>query len=168
MAQKAMDVYLNDHLGGATLGANLADQIADHAEGTPLADVMTRLQAEIDEDRATLLDLMERMDVSRNPIKQATGWVAEAASRLKFSGAASGDRDHGIFMALESMALGVKGKLSLWRALNEVRAEHPPLAAIDLDALIARAQEQYATLERQRLAAARRALGATADKRAAS
>jgi hypothetical protein len=160
MAHKAMDVYLNDHLGGATLGANLAGQIAGHAEGTPLADVMTRLHAEIDEDRTTLLDLMDRMDVPRNPVKQATGWVAEAASRLKFSGATSGESDHGIFMALESMALGVQGKLSLWRALHEVRAEHPPLAALDVDGLIARAEEQYATLERERLAAGRRALGA--------
>jgi hypothetical protein len=171
MAHKAMDVYLNDHLGGATLGANLADQIADHAEETPLADVMTRLHAEIEADRETLLDLMERMDMTRNPFKQATGWLAEAASRLKFSGASSGDSDHGIFMALESMALGVQGKLSLWHALHEVRTDHPPLAATDLDALIARAKEQYATLERERLSAARRALGAeptTADTRTAS
>jgi hypothetical protein len=72
-----MDVYLNDHLGGATLGANLAGQIADHAEATPLADVMTPLHAEIDEDRRTLLDLMDRMDATRNPVKQATGWLAE-------------------------------------------------------------------------------------------
>jgi hypothetical protein len=122
MAHKAMDVYLNDHLGGATMGSNLAGQIAEHAEGTALADVMTRLEADIEADRETLLTLMERMDVTRNPVKQATGWLAETASRVKFSGAASGDRDHAIFLALETMALGVLGKLSLWRALREVRA----------------------------------------------
>jgi hypothetical protein len=99
------------------------------------------------------------MDVTRNPVKQATGWLAETASRVKFSGAASGDSDHAIFLALETMALGVLGKLSLWRALREVRAEHPPLAALDLDALIARAEAQHATLEQERLAAGRRALG---------
>jgi hypothetical protein len=27
MADKAMNVYLNDHLAGATLGSNLAEQI---------------------------------------------------------------------------------------------------------------------------------------------
>jgi hypothetical protein len=159
MAHKAMDVYLNDHLGGATMGSKLAGQIAEHAEGTALADVMTRLEADIEADRETLVDLMERMDVTRNPVKQATGWLAETASRVKFSGAASGDSDHAIFLALETMALGVLGKLSLWRALREVRAEHPPLAALDLDALIARAEAQHATLEQERLAAGRRALG---------
>ena len=159
MAHKAMDVYLNDHLGGATMGVNLAGQIAVHAEGTPLAGVMTQLKAEIEEDHQTLLDLMAQMDVTRNPVKQATGWLAETASRVKFSGTTSGDADHGIFLALESMALGVVGKLSLWRALREVRTSHPPLAAVDLDALIARAEAQHATLERERLAAGTRALG---------
>jgi hypothetical protein len=159
MANKAIDVYLNDHLGGATLGAGLAGQIADHAPGTPLADLMLRLQAEIRADRETLIELMERMDVARNPVKQATGRFAEVASRLKFSGASSGESGHGLFMALESMTLGVAGKLSLWRALREVRAEYPALATIDLDALIARAEEQHATLERERLAVGRRALG---------
>jgi hypothetical protein len=67
-------------------------------------------------------------------------------------------------MALESLALGVQGKCSLWRALREVRGDHPPLAATDLDALIARAEAQYTTLERERLAAGRRALGVAASE----
>jgi hypothetical protein len=160
MARKGMDVYLNDHLGGSTLGVKLAEQIADHAEGTPLAEVMRTLHAEIEQDRKTLVDLMERMDVTRNPVKQATGWLAEAASRVKFSGLSSGDSEHGIFMALESLALGVLGKASLWRALSEVRTQYPVLGSVDLDALLARAEAQYETLERERLAAARRALSA--------
>jgi hypothetical protein len=36
MAPKAMDVYLNDHLAGATLGSDLADQIRAHNENAPL------------------------------------------------------------------------------------------------------------------------------------
>jgi hypothetical protein len=158
MAHKAMDVYLNDHLGGATLGSDLAEQIGDQAEGTPLAAVMATLHAEIEEDRRTLVDLMERMGVTRNPVKQATGWLAEKGSRLKFGRLSSGEPEQGIFMALESMALGVQGKGALWRALREVHADHAPLAPVDFDALIARADEQYATLERERLAAGTRAL----------
>jgi hypothetical protein len=101
---------------------------------------------------------MARMDVNRNPVKQAIGWLAELTSRLKFSGASSGDSGHGTFMALETLALGVQGKLALWRALRHVRDAHPPLAAFDFDRLIARGEEQFATLERERLAAAGRAL----------
>lgn len=162
MAHKAMDVYLQDHLGGATLGAALAEQIGEYAEGMALAGVMATMYVEIEEDRRTLLDLMERLGAGQRPVKQATGWLAEKASRVKFSGLSSGDRDHGLFMALESLALGVQGKRSLWVALREVRADHPPLADIDLDGLIARAEHQYATLEPERVAVGRRSLSADA------
>jgi hypothetical protein len=153
-----MDVYLNDHLAGATLGSNLAEQIRDRHEGTPLGEIMRTIAAQVEEDRRTLIELMERMGVSRNPVKQATGWVAEKASRVKFSGVASGEPDHGAFMALESLTLGVAGKLSLWQALEQVKGDYPELASVDLDGLIARAQAQHGTLEQQRLAAGRHAL----------
>lgn len=162
MGHTPLDVYLNDHLSGATLGSNLAGQIADRAEGTPLADVMVRLEAEIAADRETLEALMDRLGVARNPVKQATGWLAEAGSRIKFSGLGSGQPDHGLFMALETLALGVRGKWSLWRALNEVRDDHPELREVDLAGLLARAEQQYETLERERIVAGRVALGAAA------
>jgi len=158
MADRAMDVYLNDHLSGAMLGSDLARQIRDRHEATPLGVVMRSIAAQIEEDRETLVDLMERLGVARNPVKQATGWVAEKASRVKFSGLASGEPDHGAFMALESLTLGVTGKLCLWRTLKEVQGHYPPLASTDLDGLIARAEAQQATLEGERLTAGRRAL----------
>ena len=98
------------------------------------------------------------MNVSRNPIKQATGWMAEKAGRLKFSGLLSGEPEHGAFMALESLTLGVEGKACVWRALKAVAGEYQPLAEMDLDHLISRAEAQHDTLERERLAAGRRAL----------
>ncbi len=61
-------------------------------------------------------------------------------------------------MALESLTLGVLGKLSLWQALEQVESDYPELASADLDRLIARAEAQHATLEQQRLAAGKRAL----------
>lgn len=153
MADKPVDVYLNDHLGGAMLGSDLAKQIRDQAEGTPLGDVMTTIAAEIEEDRETLLELMDKLGTSRNPVKQVGGWMAEKASRVKFSGAGSGEPDHGTFMALESLRLGVAGKKCLWLALEQVRDQHEPLASLDLARLIERAAAQEQTLERERMAA---------------
>lgn len=83
MAHEAMDAYLNDHLAGATLGTELAAQIRDRSDGTPLSSVIASIAREIEEDRQTLVDLMERMDTLQSPVKQATGWLAEKASRLK-------------------------------------------------------------------------------------
>lgn len=158
MAEKAMDVYLNDHLAGAMLGSDLAAQIRDQNENTPLGDVMRALAPQIEEDRQTLIGLMQQMDISRNPIKQAGAWVAEKASSVKFGGLTSGEPELGTFMAVESLTLGVKGKLSLWRALAEVADQHRAIASVDLDELIHRAQTQYDLLERERLAAGTRAL----------
>lgn len=61
MADKAMDVYLNDHLTGAMLGSALAEQLREENEGTPLGEVMASLAPQIEEDRKTLIDLMDRM-----------------------------------------------------------------------------------------------------------
>lgn len=158
MAENSMDTYLNDHMGGATLGSALADQIRARNEGTPLGDMMAPIAAEIEEDRQTLDDLMEALDVGRNPVKQVGGWVAEKMSRIKFSGVGSGDAEHGNFMALESLALGVLGKRSLWVALKTVEDQHDTLAKLDLDALIERADAQHDALERARIRAAAGAL----------
>lgn len=158
MAEKPLDVYLNDHLGGAMLGSDLAAQIRDQNEGTPLGELMTRIADEIEEDRQTLLALMEALDVSRNPVKQATGWVAEKASRVKFSGATSGEPDHGTFMALESLRLGVAGKRCMWIALQQVRGDYPELANTDVERLIERASSQEDDLERERIGAGAAAL----------
>jgi hypothetical protein len=162
---KAIDVYLNDHLAGAMLGADLAERICDQSKGTPLGDLMTSIAPEIEEDRQTLIDLMERMGTSKNPVKQATTWLAEKASRAKFSGATSGESELGAFMALESLTLGVQGKLALWKVLKEVQDQYEPLASTNLDELIARASTQHDALERQRMSAGRLALAKEAADR---
>jgi hypothetical protein len=161
MADKAMDVYLNDHLAGAMLGSNLAEQIRSHNRGTPLGELMGSLAPQIEQDRQTLIGLMQRIDTSKNPVKQAGAWITEKASRMKFWGPTSGEPQLRTFMAVESLALGVWGKLSLWRALAQVADQHPAIASVDLDDLIDRAQNQYDLLERERLAAGRRALAHT-------
>ena len=158
MADKALDVYLNDHLAGAMLGSDLAEQIKARNQGTALGELMGSLAPQIEEDRRTLIRLMDRLDSAENPVKQATTWVAEKASRVKFSGLTSGEPELGGFMALEALTLGVQGKRSMWLALKEVRGHYEPLASINLDELIERAQAQSDALDVAHLAACRRAL----------
>jgi hypothetical protein len=160
MSEKALATYLNDHLGGATLGGDLANQILERAEGPPLEPVMAKLAPEIDADRETLVAIMEALDVSRNPVKQVTGWIAEKASRAKFTGI-TGDTDElGLFMAIETLRLGVAGKRCLWLALSAIAPADPRLSGFDFDALGERAAAQETALEAQRLLAAPRVLAA--------
>ena len=160
MAERPMDIYLNDHMAGAMLGSELAAQLRDRNEGTPLGELMIPIAAEIEEDRETLSDLMDALEVSRNPIKQAGGWVAEKWSRVKFSGAGTGDAEHGNFMAIESLTLGVTGKRYLWVALDAVQSRDEKLGTVDLTRLIERANAQLDVLEQARLQAAADLLGA--------
>lgn len=161
MAGKPMDTYLNDHLAGAMFGSDLAERLRVQHEGTALGDVMATVAPMIEEDRQTLIGLMGRMGTSRNPVKQATTWIVEKVSRrVKLGSLMAGGADLGAFMALETLCLGVYGKLGLWQSLKEVAEQHAPLRSMDLDELTGRAQAQHDALERERLAAGRRSLRA--------
>ncbi len=168
MSDKALETYLNDHLAGSRLGVDLASQIRDRSEGTPLHETMTWVATEIEEDRERLTELMERVGASENQVKHATAWVAEKASRLKlsdFGGLLGGDEDYGLFISLETLELGVTGKLRLWEALKEVAVHHDGLDAVELEALADRARNQRDALQRERLAAALQALPAAEPTR---
>jgi hypothetical protein len=150
---KPLDVYLNDHLAGARFGSDLARRLAGRMDGT----AMNALAEEIEEDRQTLQQLMDRLGTSRNAVKEAATWVAEKVSHVKLSGLTAGHREFGLFMALETLSLGVEGKQSLWVALADIADHYPALREFDLVALRERAEAQRRVVEAERAAAARRA-----------
>jgi hypothetical protein len=153
MADKPVDTYLNDHLAGARFGSDLARRLARRTGRTAMHD----LAAEIEDDRETLQQLMGRLDTQRNPVKEATTWLAEKLSHIKLSGLTARDREYGLFMAFETLSLGVEGKRLLWVALADVRDRYPALGDVDFEALQERAASQRLVLEAERTAAAGRA-----------
>jgi hypothetical protein len=156
---KNLDIYLNDHLAGSSGAIEVAKRCIDQNAGMPLAQFLTRLLAEIEQDQKTLADLMDRCGTPRNPFKQAGAWLGEKVSRLKLGTEA---RELSNLLTLESLSLGIEGKACLWRSLKQVSASHEGLAGTDFDALIQRAETQRADLERERLALAAAALGTPA------
>ena len=88
--------------------------------------------AEIDEDRQTLIDLMSEWHLEER-VKQATTWLAEKASRAKFTGLTSESTSWAPSMALEALTLGVEEKATLWRALIAVAEWYRALGSVDLD-----------------------------------
>jgi hypothetical protein len=162
MARTALGIYLNDHLAGSTLGRDLARQLESQNEGTPLGERMGSIASAIEADREALEDLMERLGTTANPLKQSVTWLTEKVARLKFTGTTTGDRELGTFLAIETLSLGVEGKLALWQALTTL-ADEPALAGVDLRDLIRRAETQRTALERERLALAAEALARDED-----
>ena len=154
-----LSIYLNDHLAAATAGANLARRTAGNNAGTGYGPVLEEVANEIEEDRAALVDVMERLSVSHDRLKTALAWGAERVGRLKLNGRLLGYSPLSRLEEIEALSLGVEGKLALWRALRSTHVSDPRLADIDLEHLIERARSQRRRLERQRVRAADEALG---------
>jgi hypothetical protein len=104
---------------------------------------------------------MERVAVGPDHVKLALGWGLERASRLKLGGDLLGHSPVSRLEEIETLALGVEGKLALWKTLRISKGRDPRLRDIDFDELIRRAQSQRRRLEGQRARAADEAFGAT-------
>jgi len=154
-----LDVYLNDHLAGSAGAVELIERIRANNEGTALAAHMEGLLLEIEQDRDTLGEVMTQLGVVRSTSKQAAGKVLETLSRLRLNERITGSDDVTRLLELETLSLGIEGKLLLWRSLSEVAETRPELAEFDLATLATRAVSQRAGVEPFRLEAAATALG---------
>jgi hypothetical protein len=156
-ANELLGTYLNDHLSGSVSGVQLAERLRSDHEGTPLATTLRALVHDIEEDRATLVDLMERLGIEPSAVKQAVGWGVEKLSRLKMNQQLTGSPELTRLLQTETLSLGIEGKLAMWRSLKEAAATDARLAGTDFDRLVDRARQQRETLEPHRLEAAAKA-----------
>jgi len=152
-----LGVYLNDHLAGANTGVEMARKLQADVAGGPDEALLGPVAEQIAEDVETLRALMDNLGVTPNPVKQATGWLAEKVHRLGVAANVTEGPDVALMLAAESLSLGVEGKLGLWIVLGELVPSHPRLAAVDLARLIDRARDQRRRIEELRLAISRRA-----------
>jgi len=150
-------VYLNDHLAGSTAIVELVRRAAREHEGTELGEFLTRLGAEISQDRQALRRVMDAAGARPDRVKILAAWAAEKVGRLKLNGQLTGRSPLSSLVELEAVEVGVYGKLLLWQVLRDRRP--PGAGAVDLDELIRRAQRQLDEVERHRRDAAD-ALGA--------
>ena len=141
--------YLNDHLGGSSFAIELLESLRDGHIGQPLGVLAEKLLAEVLDDRKVLLQIAERVGTGSPDLKQAAGWIVEKVSRIKLQ--SDSDGGLGVFESLETLALGILGKASLWRALSVLRQFDPRVATQDYDRLAQRAQSQHDRVEAHRL-----------------
>jgi hypothetical protein len=150
--------YLNDHLGGSATGRELARRALANNRGNEYGVVLEDVVRQIEEDGDALEELMDRLGVKPDRVKEAMGWTFEKLGRLKLNGQVLGYSPLSRLVELEGLMLGVTGKRAMWVALLSVLADDPRLEGIDLEHLAERAREQRRTVERLRRQAAREAL----------
>jgi hypothetical protein len=154
--EELLSIYLKDHLAGSTGGVALAKRLAGENSGNDYGRELERIAREIEEDQQELRRLMDRRGVSPSRFKQAGAWLGEHVSRVKMNGVLRGYSPLSRVLELEGLAMGVTGKLELWRSLKS--AHGPALEGIDLNRLEERAVAQRKALEELHARAAREAL----------
>ena len=145
-----LGIYLNDHLAGATGGAELARRVAGSHAGEQ-AGALRRFAAEVAQDRAALLEVMAALGVPVRGYKVWAGWIGEKAARLKLNGRLLTRSPLSSLEELEMMRLGVEGKAAGWRTLRTLAETDTRLDPGRLDELISRARRQADLLEELRV-----------------
>ena len=139
-------IYLNDHLAGATGGVELARRLrASNRGNDAFEQPLDRICKEIEEDRSTLEQVIDRLGFSRSRVKPAGAWVAEKLGRLKLNGRLRGYSPLSRVLELEGLMIGITGKMALWKTLAELDGVKP--LGIDFARLAARAAEQRSAVD---------------------
>src|SRR5438270_13265264 len=111
-----LDDYLNDHLAGSVAALELLDRLVKACEGKALERFFRDLRSDIQEDQNQLKELIAKLEVDESAIRKASGWFAEKLSRPTID--LSGDSEIGLFLALETLVLGITGTRSILCALH--------------------------------------------------
>jgi hypothetical protein len=149
-ANERLAIYLNDHLAGSVIALEMLEDLADDPE---IAD----LRREILADREVLERILSRTGAEVSQPRQAAAWLTEKLGDVKLY---LDDPEQGALRRLEmleTIAMGIFGKESLWAGLQEAMSGNSLLQTEDFTALRLRAQQQRERIEPMRLAAAKAA-----------
>ncbi|MBJ7601318.1 MAG: hypothetical protein DLM67_15785 [Candidatus Nephthysia bennettiae] len=160
VSKEPLGIYLNDHLAGSVGALELIRNSMSENEGTPLGAFLESLLPDLEADSESLKALMTRLEIKPQPVKQAGAWVMEKLTRLKLENPITGNQGVAKLLALETLSMGIEGKLRLWQSLKEVASDDACFSETELDSLVQRAEQQLEALETHRLAAAARAFRA--------
>jgi hypothetical protein len=161
MPTDALRRYLQDHLAGSVAALQLMETLADHERGLPLEHKLRGLHYEVTEEQERLKAILTRLDGEESSFKRATAWLTEKLHRGRLALTERADPALARLEGLESLALGLQGKLALYRALEDASSKEPRLGGYPFAALQARTLIQHAMVEEERMAAARAAFGDT-------
>ena len=146
-SRELLPIYLNDHLAGATAGCELARRAAGANKGTEMGDFLEQIAAQTEAHRAKLEEVMARLGVAHDPLKVATGWLAEKAGRLKLNGRLLDYSPLSRVLELEGLIIAVQGRESLWRTLWLAAPDIPRIAEIDFAARVEESEQHLAALK---------------------
>src|SRR4051812_34315800 len=144
---RMLGIYLTAHLAGSTAGLELGRRLLGAHRNTEYEKGFARLVDEIEEDRETLIQIMQTLGIRRAHYKTSAAWLVEKAGRLKLNGHLLSRSPLSSLTELEIMQLGVEGKAAGWRTLRALAAYDARIDSGQMDVLLERARQQSALLE---------------------
>ncbi|MCH5677233.1 hypothetical protein [Streptomyces gilvus] len=145
--QRLLGIYLNDHLAGATAGAELVRRMVQEHGDSVFGDDLRDLAAQISQDRRTLLRLMADLRFPVRRYKVYGAWLGEKLARAKPNGRLVRRSGLSVLAELEAMRSGVAGKALLWRSLLAASARDTRLDPARVEELLGRAERQIEVLD---------------------
>ena len=160
MSDEVLTTYLNDHLAGSVAALELVRHLQESSKGTARERLFAAIKTDIEEDQAVLQDLLRRSGGRESKVRSTAAWLGEKLGQAKLKIDDTGTGEVALLEALETLALGIQGKLGLWHALEAARDRRPEFQKLDLARLKSRDLDQHERVDAERLRIARSALSA--------
>lgn len=146
MDHRLLGIYLNDHRAGAAAGIATARRCRNSNEGTDLGRFLTDMIDELDVDIALLDDVRHAIGAHPAVVKRAVASLGAHLGRAKLNGRLTSYSPLSRVLELDLLSAGVHSKLTMWRALDLLSADHPALDSFDFTQPIRRGERQLERL----------------------
>ena len=154
--RELIELYLSDHLTGATAGLERIERMEEAFADTPVFRQISEVADKIRRERALLVQIIDDLGLKRKPYRQALAWLGEHAGRVKLNNRIISRSPMTLVLEAELMRSAVMGKLGGWQALHD-NAETMGLDPTIFATLQEEAWQQIATLDEVHEYARRRA-----------
>lgn len=151
-----LNLYLSDHLTGASAGAARISRMAADFVDTPVFATLSSIDEEIHAERSFLQQLIHDLGMRELRHRQAVAVLGERIGRLKSNGRVFSRSPMTLMLEVELLRSAVIGKRGGWQTLAD-NAEELGLDPAVFHELAARALRQYQELDEVHAYARRRA-----------
>jgi len=146
-----LQLYLNDHLAGATAGKSRAQRMAREYTDLPIHQDLVEFAADLDREHRRLSRLIDELGLGHHSARLIAGKVVEQLGRLKLNRRLFTRSPMTPLLELELARGAVNAKAGLWQELA-VLSPALGLASDEWLELADRAKEQSVRLERMHAA----------------
>lgn len=146
-----LQLYLNDHLTGATAGRSRAQRMVKEYVDLPIHPQLVTIAADLDREHRRLSRLISELGLSHHPLRLIAGKVVEQVGRLKLNERLLTRSPMTPLLEVELLRGAVNAKVGLWEELA-VLSPRLGLDATEWEQLAERAKEQSAIIEQMHAA----------------